>query len=150
MNSNTGQVANHAKMPSPSTSETQVQRAPANSVETMSMERIDFLLARAEATLRAAAANQKQARPPEQDFSRVTEATSVDAPLAAPPTIIVPPAGPTVETLEARRGSRGGYVDDMRRMAGKGKSTEEIVESKPGMKAKGAFRGPFISPTLAF
>jgi hypothetical protein len=100
----------------------------------MSMERIDFLLARAEATLRAAAAAlEPTPASPAPAFSRVADPTvdaGVDIPAAAAP----------------RAGSRGGYAGEMRRMADAGRAVSEVLEARPGKKKKGRS----LSPSLVF
>jgi hypothetical protein len=144
-------------MPSPQTAEPSAPWAPpAKPVEAMSMERIDFLLARAEATLRAAGAaaakqSQSQVRGREPGFSRIADPTTAteDGLLAAVvPSPIVPlqPAGPGAKTLTGRCGSRGGYGDEMRRIADKGRSVDEVLESKPAMKIKGGCCAHFHTP----
>jgi hypothetical protein len=100
----------------------------------MSMERIDFLLARAEATLRAAAAERgTPARPgPGPGFSRVADPTTAaegGAPAAT--------AAPSSIAAGRRGGSRGGYADEMRRMADGGRAVSEVLAAKPGKKRKG-------------
>jgi hypothetical protein len=99
----------------------------------MSMERIEFLLARAEATLRAAALEPTPASPAPA-FSRVADPTAdagVDIPAAAAP----------------RAGSRGGYAGEMRRMADAGRAVSEVLEARPGKKKKGRSLSPsLVSP----
>jgi len=98
----------------------------------MSMERIDFLLARAEATLRAAAAD-RHTPSPAPVFSRVIAADPAIPTTSNAGALL--PGGAT--TPKRPSGSRSGYADEMRRLADKELSVGEVLAAKTGRKAKG-------------
>jgi hypothetical protein len=109
------------------------------------MDRIDFLLARAEATLRAAAEARSRSparTTPGPGFSRVADpvAAAADGLLAAA-------AAPLLHPGASRGGSRGGYAGEMRRMADRGRSVDEALEARAGKRTKGWSLERFLRPT---